>query len=218
MKIQHPRDLALYIDHTCLKAETQSKTIIQMCQEALEYRFAAICVPPCFIKLSSRELRGSSVKPITVIGFPLGYNTTKIKVLETEQALNDGALEVDMVIAIGALKNRQFKEVEQDIRSVVNAAGDQLVKVIIETALISEEEKKIACQISHDAGAGFVKTSTGFSNSGATIEDIQLMRKTVGPQMGVKASGGIKTYAQALAMIEAGANRIGTSSSVSIVT
>lgn len=206
------------IDHTLLRADAKKEEIEQLCREAMEYRFASVCVNPCYVKLSNEILTGSEVKVATVIGFPLGANTSRLKALETRDAISNGADEVDMVINIGALKNKDYETVERDIVGVVKEAGtDVAVKVIIETALLSENEKVMACQIAKKAGADFVKTSTGFSSSGASVEDIILMRGIVGDDMKIKASGGIRDFKTASAMIDAGADRIGASASVEIV-
>lgn len=207
-----------YIDHTLLKPEAKKEQIKQLCEEAKEYNFASVCINPTWVKVASELLAGSEVKVCTVIGFPLGATTTATKVFETKNAIENGAEEVDMVINIGALKDGNDDLVEADIRGVVEAAqGKALTKVIIETCLLSEEEKVRACELSVKAGADFVKTSTGFSNGGATVEDIRLMRKTVGPNVGVKASGGVRSAVDAKQMIEAGATRIGASAGIAIV-
>jgi deoxyribose-phosphate aldolase len=211
-------NIASYIDHTLLKAEVKEEQIIKLCEEARNYKFASVCVNPYNVKKASELLHGTEVKVCTVVGFPLGASTKEIKAAEASQAILEGAQEIDMVLNIGALKSRKLDEVEQDILSVVQACKDRaIVKVIIETCLLTEDEKITACQLSKAAGADFVKTSTGFSTGGATIEDISLMRKTVGPEMGVKASGGVRDLKTALEMIQAGATRIGASSSVEIV-
>ncbi|NLM22993.1 MAG: deoxyribose-phosphate aldolase, partial [Firmicutes bacterium] len=190
---------------------------VELCREAVHYQFASVCINPCYIAVAARELRGSGVKTGTVIGFPLGATTREVKVFEAEQAMRNGAEELDMVMNIGALKAGLREAVAGEIRAVVEAArGKALVKVIIECCLLTEEEKIAACQIVQEAGANFVKTSTGFASGGATVKDVRLIRQTVGPDMGIKASGGIRDYRTALAMIEAGANRIGTSSGVAI--
>lgn len=210
--------LEKYIDHTILKADATSDMVKKLCAEAREYGFASVCVNPCFASLVSKELEGTDVKTCVVIGFPLGANTKEVKAFETNQAIENGAQEVDMVINVGALKERNYKAVQEDIEAVVKEAkGKALVKVIIETCLLTDEEKVKACEISKAAKADFVKTSTGFSTGGAKKEDIALMRKTVGEDMGVKASGGIRNYETAMEMIEAGANRIGASIGVSLV-
>lgn len=207
------------IDHTALAATTSKEDIISLVQEAKEYKFASVCVNPTWVKMAAELLKDTpEVEVCTVIGFPLGATTPEVKAFETTNAIENGATEVDMVINIGALKDGDNDLVERDIRAVVDAAkGKALTKVIIETSLLTEEEKERACQISVKAGADFVKTSTGFSTGGATVQDIALMRKVVGPDIGVKASGGVRSREDALAMIEAGATRIGASSGVSIV-
>ncbi|ANB61679.1 deoxyribose-phosphate aldolase [Anoxybacteroides amylolyticum] len=211
-------NIAKMIDHTLLKANTTKAQIVQLCEEAKEYGFASVCVNPTWVATAADLLKGTDVKVCTVIGFPLGANTPETKAFETKDAIEKGATEVDMVINIGALKDGDDALVERDIRAVVEAAnGKALVKVIIETCLLSEEEKVRACRLAVQAGADYVKTSTGFSTGGATVEDIALMRKTVGPNIGVKASGGVRDLQGAEAMIEAGATRIGTSSGVAIV-
>ncbi|MGG3771623.1 deoxyribose-phosphate aldolase [Heyndrickxia faecalis] len=211
-------NLAAYIDHTLLKPEATEKDILKLTAEAAQYHFASVCIHPYWVKLAARELAGTGVKVCTVIGFPLGATTAETKAFETKKAIGDGADEIDMVINIGALKSGDTEAVEADIRAVVEAAQGKLVKVIIETCLLTNEEKELACRLSVKAGAHFVKTSTGFSTGGATIEDVKLMRQTVGDKAGVKASGGIHTKAEAEAMIEAGATRIGASSGVKIVS
>ncbi|CAM3700719.1 deoxyribose-phosphate aldolase [Cytobacillus oceanisediminis] len=211
-------NVARMIDHTLLKADTTKDQIEKICAEAKEYNFASVCVNPTWVKLSSELLNGTEVKVCTVIGFPLGASTPETKAFETKSAIDNGATEVDMVINIGALKGGDNELVERDIRAVVDAAkGKALTKVIIETCLLTEEEKVRACELSVKAGADFVKTSTGFSTGGATVEDIALMRKTVGPDIGVKASGGVRSAEDAQKMIEAGATRIGASSGAAIV-
>lgn len=210
-------DIAHLIDHTLLKPEATPNDIVRLCEEALKYQFATVCVNPSFVELCANCLYNSKVAVATVIGFPLGANTMEIKAAEVEQALNHGATEFDMVINIGRLKAGDLEYVEDDIHAVVDAADGNLVKVIIETALLNDEEKKLACHLALKVGAHFVKTSTGFSKYGATVEDVRLIRSIVGNQMGVKAAGGIRTYSDAILMIEAGANRIGTSAGVQIV-
>jgi len=185
--------------------------------EAREYDFASVCVNPTWVKHAKTGLEGSDVKVCTVVGFPLGATTSAVKAFETKEAVQNGADEIDMVINVGALKSGNLDLVESDIRAVVEAANGTLVKVILETCLLTDEEKVKACQLAQKAGADFVKTSTGFSTGGATVEDVALMRKTVGPDMGVKASGGARSYEDALAFIEAGATRIGTSAGVAIM-
>ncbi len=209
---------ASMIDHTLLKAEATKEQIEKLCAEAKEFGFASVCVNPTWVKYCSELLQDSNVLVCTVIGFPLGANTTAVKVFEAKDAIANGAQEVDMVINIGALKDQNFELVQADIAAVVEAAkGSAIVKVIIETCLLTEEEKVKACELSVAAGADFVKTSTGFSTGGATAEDIALMRKTVGPELGVKASGGVRSLEDMQKMVEAGATRIGASSGVAIM-
>lgn len=203
-------NIAKMIDHTLLKADTTKTQIVKLCEEAKQYGFASVCVNPTWVATAAELLKGTDVKVCTVIGFPLGANTPETKAFEAKNAIENGAAEVDMVINIGALKDGNDDLVERDIRAVVEAAkGKALVKVIIETCLLTEEEKVRACQLAVKAGADYVKTSTGFSTGGATTEDVALMRKTVGPNIGVKASGGVRDIKSAMAMIEAGAKRIG---------
>lgn len=212
------QNVAGLIDHTLLKADATKEQIKVLCEEAREYNFASVCVNPTWVKYASELLEGSDVKVCTVIGFPLGATTPETKAFETKDAISNGAHEVDMVINIGALKDKDDELVERDIRAVVAAStGKALSKVIIETALLTEEEKVRACELAVKAGTDYVKTSTGFSTGGATVEDIALMRKTVGPDIGVKASGGVRNTADAQNVIEAGATRIGASAGVSIV-
>ena len=206
-----------YIDHTRLKPDASQEQIETLIEEAKKYDFASVCVNPTWVNFAAQALKATDVKVCTVIGFPLGANTPELKAFETSDAIQNGANEIDMVINIGALKSRNFDLVERDIRAVVEAAKGTLVKVIIETCLLTDDEKVKACQIAQKAGADFVKTSTGFSTGGATVEDVALMRKTVGPDMGVKASGGARSYEDALAFIKAGATRIGASSGVAIM-
>lgn len=205
-----------YIDHTLLKPDATPEQIRRLCTEADENGFASVCVNPAYVPLAAELLKDSAVNVCTVIGFPLGMNATAIKAAEALKAVQDGADELDMVIQVGQLKSGNLAYVEDDIRAVVEAGGGKLVKVIIETALLTDEEKITACQLAQRAGADFVKTCTGFSGGAASVHDIALMRKTVGPDMGVKASGGVRDYASAVALIEAGATRIGTSSGVAI--
>lgn len=216
-----PQDasLAKMIDHTLLKPDATQQEIAQLCFEARKYGFASVCVNPTWVSLCAELLKGASAKVCTVIGFPLGATSSETKAFETETAIKQGATEIDMVINIGALKARDLETVARDIRGVVNAAHSKniIVKVIIETALLTDEEKTIASLISKEAGADFVKTSTGFAGGGATVHDVELMRKTVGPQMGVKASGGVRTFEDAASMIKAGATRIGASAGVKII-
>ena len=211
-------NIAQYIDHTILKPEATVEDVKRLCREAKEYNFASVCVNGCYAKLVSTELAGSEVKTCVVVGFPLGAMTKEAKVFETSQAIENGASEIDMVINVGALKSKDYNFVKEDIEAVVNAAkGKALVKVIIETCLLTDEEKVKACEIAKEVKADFVKTSTGFSTGGATKEDIALMRKTVGPDLGVKASGGVRDFKAAMDMINAGASRIGSSNSIAIV-
>ena len=207
-----------YIDHTLLKPESTQEQIDHLLSEAVEYQFASVCVNPTWVAHCSKTLAGTGVKVCTVVGFPLGANTSSVKAFETKDAIANGADEIDMVINVGQLKSGQYEVVKADIRAVVEASQDKLVKVIIETCLLTNDEKVKACQLAVSAGADFVKTSTGFSAAGATVEDIVLMRETVGPNMGVKAAGGARSYEDAEAFIEAGATRIGTSSGVAIVS
>lgn len=211
------QELAKMIDHTILKPEATEAEIMQLCKEAVEYGFASVCINPSMVKKAATILEGSEVKVCTVIGFPLGATTTEVKAFETEQTIKDGATEVDMVINVGKLKDKNLEYVRNDIASVVNAAkGKALTKVIIESCLLTDEEKVIVCTIAKEVGADFVKTSTGFSSGGATKEDIKLMRETVGPDLGVKASGGVRSNEDAMTMIENGATRIGASASIAI--
>lgn len=219
-----PADLARLIDHTALKPDVTLGDVQRLCDEALRYGFASVCINPCFVPEAAARLAGSAVKVCTVIGFPLGATTPEVKAREAEQAIRNGATEIDMVINIGMLKSGRKDVVARDVRAVVETArlrgadyGEVLVKVIIETALLSDEEKVAACEIAREAGADFVKTSTGFSTAGATTSDVALMRRIVGDRMGVKASGGIRSADDALAMIRSGGTRIGASASVAIV-
>jgi deoxyribose-phosphate aldolase len=212
------KTLASYIDHTILKADAQIKDIEKICKEAAEFEFASVCVNAANTKLVAELLKGTIVKVCTVVGFPLGATLPQVKAFEAEEAIKNGAGEVDMVINVGALKSGRLDIVENDIKAVVTACKNKaLLKVIIETCLLTDQEKITACELAKKAGADFVKTSTGFSTGGATVEDIKLMRKTVGPTMGVKASGGVRDLETSLKMIEAGATRIGASASVNIV-
>lgn len=209
---------ATYIDHTLLKADALKIEITTLCEEARKYSFASVCVNPTWVKLASAALEGSPVKVCTVIGFPLGASTSAVKAFETADAITNGATEIDMVINIGAIRSGDDAIVEEDIKAVVNAAkGKAIVKVIIETSLLNDKEKRKACELSVLAGANFVKTSTGFSTGGATEEDVKLMRAVVGPEMGVKASGGVRSLVDMKKMIDAGATRIGASSGVQIM-
>ncbi len=214
-----PASLAKYVDHTLLKPDASEDQIRKVCDEAKKYNFASVCVNPSYIKFVAEQLAGSGVAPCVVVGFPLGATTPEVKAEETKNVILNGAKEVDMVINVGAVKSGNWALVKRDIEAVVAAAkGRALVKVIIETCLLTDEEKVKACTISKMAGADFVKTSTGFSTGGATVEDVRLMRQTVGPVMGVKASGGVKDYDSAVAMVKAGATRLGTSSGAKIVS
>lgn len=210
-------NLASYIDHTLLKADAAQKDVDKLCAEALEYNFAAVCVNPCFVPHAATLLKGGNVGLATVVGFPLGASTIAVKVRETEDAIKNGATEIDMVMAIGFFKSGNFKRVEEDIREVVLTATGKPVKVIIETCYLAPEEITKASIICADAGAAFVKTSTGFGSRGATVENVKQIKAAVGNRCKIKASGGIRTREQALAMIEAGAVRIGTSAGVAIV-
>ncbi len=219
--MQHftPATMAKYIDHTLLKPEASLEDIRRVCDEAKEFHTASVCVNPSYIRFVAQQLEGTDVTPCCVIGFPLGATTPEVKAFEAANAVENGAREVDMVINVGAIKSGDWALVQRDIEAVVNAVkGKALVKVILETCLLNHEEKVKACLAAKAAGADFVKTSTGFSTGGATVEDVRLMRETVGPEMGVKASGGVRTYADAVAMIEAGANRLGASSGKKICT
>lgn len=205
------------IDHTLLKPEATKDQIQKLCEEARTHNFFSVCINPFNVQYAVTYLKGSEVNICTVIGFPLGANSTETKVFETIQAIKDGATEIDMVINIGAIKNKDWDYVKQDIKAVVNAAGKKIVKVIFETCLLNDVEKIKACELSSLAGAHFVKTSTGFSSNGATIEDVLLMKKNILPHMEVKASGGVRDLASAKAFIEAGASRLGTSSGIAIL-
>jgi deoxyribose-phosphate aldolase len=212
------KNFARMIDHTLLKAEATKEQIEKLCAEAKQFNFASVCVNPTWVKRSSELLKGTDVLVCTVIGFPLGANTPAVKAFEAKDAIANGAKEVDMVINIGALKDKNYDLVQADIAAVVEAAKDSaLVKVIIESCLLTDEEKVKACELAVAAGADYVKTSTGFSTGGATAEDIALMRKTVGPELGVKASGGVRSLEDMKKMVEAGATRIGASSGVAIM-
>lgn len=211
------RDIAEYIDHTLLKPDASFSDIQKLVAEAIEYKFFSVCVNPCYVATCAELLKGTSVKVCTVIGFPLGATSTAVKAFETKKAIDDGADEIDMVINIGALKSKKFLLVEDDISEVVKAANDKVVKVIIETALLTDEEIVKASQLSEEAGAHFVKTSTGFNGTGATLEGVKLMGSAITNKMRIKASGGIRDYETAMKFIAAGASRLGTSSGVSIV-
>lgn len=206
------------IDHTLLKQDATKEQVEKICAEAKEYTFASVCVNPTWVKISAELLTGTPVKVCTVIGFPLGASTPETKAFETTDAINNGASEIDMVLNVGALKSEDLDLVRRDIEAVVNSAkGKAIVKVILETCLLTKDEIKVASQLSKDAGADFVKTSTGFSSGGATFEDVALMREVVGPDLGVKASGGVRSLEDVQKMIEAGATRIGASSGVQIM-
>lgn len=214
-----PTDLAGYLDHTMLRPEAATTAFDKLCQEAVQHRFFAVCVNSCRVAYAARKLQGSEVKVCSVVGFPLGAMTSRAKAFEAREAISDGASEIDMVINIGLLKSGDYHGVEEDIRAVRRATrATTILKVIIETVLLTQDEKVLACELSKKAGADFVKTSTGFLGGGATVEDISLMRRVVGRDMGVKASGGVRNYKTAIAMIGAGATRIGAQASVAIVT
>ena len=211
-------DFAKMIDHTLLKTEAGKADLDKLLDEAKTYHFASVCVSPIWVSYAAEKLKGTGVKTCTVIGFPQGATPSAVKAFETQKAIADGAEEVDMVISVGRLKDQDYDYVREDIKSVVSAAkGKALTKVIIETCLLTNEEKRVACCLAKEAGADFVKTSTGFSSGGAVVEDVRLMRETVGAEMGVKASGGVRSRADAEAMVAAGATRLGTSSGVKIV-
>ncbi len=214
-----PLDLGQYIDHTLLKADATPADVDKLCHEALEYGFAAVCVNPVWVRRAAKNLRGSAVKVASVVGFPLGASTPEIKALEARRALRDGAREIDMVLNVGALKGGEYELVERDVAKVSEACNEvgAINKVILETALLSDEEKVIACRLAVAGRAHYVKTSTGFSTGGATLFDVALMREAVGPDVGVKASGGIKTAEDARRMIAAGATRLGASAGIEIV-
>lgn len=211
-------DINNYIDHTLLKADATREEIEDICDEAMAYKFKSVCVNSSWTSLVFEKLKYADVEVCTVIGFPLGAMSKEVKIFEAEDAIKNGASEIDMVINIGKLKDGEYEYVEDEIRKVKETIGkDTILKIIIETALLEDEEKIIACEIAENAGADYVKTSTGFSSAGAKIEDVKLMRKTVGDRLGVKASGGVKTYEDAINMIDAGASRIGASSGVEII-
>jgi len=205
------------IDHTLLKQDATPEQIMKLCEEAKEFDFMSVCVNPAYVPLASELLKDSDVKVCTVIGFPLGMNLTRTKIDETKQAIKEGAEEIDMVINVGMLKAGHDDYVKEEIRLLKEVAGKLVLKVIIETCLLTDEEKVRACLLSKEAGADFVKTSTGFSSGGATVHDVKLMRETVGKEMGVKASGGVRTHEDLLNMVEAGASRIGTSNGTKII-
>ena len=211
-------DLSKYIDHTILKATATPLDIKQLCKEAKDYNFYAVCVNGCFVKLAKDEVAGSEVKVAAVIGFPLGAMSTEAKVLETTSCINNGADEIDMVINVGMLHSRNNDYIEDEILAIKKACGNKVLKVIIETCYLSEEEKRTACQLAMNAGADFVKTSTGFGTGGATLEDVKLMKEVVGDQLQIKASGGIRDKETAKEYIALGVSRIGTSSGIAIVS
>lgn len=210
-------ELNKYIDHTNLKQDMSEQDLIKLVDEAKEYNFFSICINPCWVKQASELLAGSNTKVCSVIGFPLGANTTNIKVLEAKEAIENGASEIDMVINVSKLKDKDYEYVYNEIKKIKEAIGNNVLKVIIEACLLTKEEKTIACQIIMKAGANFVKTSTGMSTGGATVEDVKLFKEVVGDSTLIKAAGGVRTYEDAISMIEAGANRIGTSGGVKIV-
>jgi deoxyribose-phosphate aldolase len=210
-------DLASYIDHTMLKAEATSGQVEVLCQQAVQYRFASVCINPSYVQFCRDILSKENIAVCTVVGFPLGANLTVIKAFEAENAIRDGATEIDMVMNIGAFKDKRFEYVLDDIKKVKKICGNIILKVIIETVYLDDQEKVDACFICRDAGADFVKTSTGFAPTGATIEDVKLLKKTIGNSLKIKAAGGIRNRATAEAMIKAGADRLGTSSSVAII-
>jgi len=216
MKITRPQ-LASMIDHSLLKPHATREQLRQLCDEAIAYGFKAVCVNPVHVADAAQMLKGKEPLVCSVVGFPFGTHTPKTKAFETDEVIRLGAREIDMVMWVGALKEGRDREVSEDIRSVVKAAGGYPVKVILETCSLTHEEKILACKLAVEAGASFVKTSTGFAEGGAKVEDVRLMRETVGKEFGVKAAGGIRTLADALKMIEAGANRLGTSGSVAIL-
>jgi len=207
-----------YIDHTLLKPSATRENIIQLCEEAKKYNFFAVCINGSFVQLAKRELINSNVKIVAVVGFPLGTTAISIKVLETKTCINDGADEIDMVINVGMLKSKDFKYLENEIQAVKNELGDRVLKVIIETCYLTNEEKKVVCEIAMNAGADFVKTSTGFGTNGATIADVKLIKEVLKGQLSIKASGGIRDKETALNYISMGVSRIGTSSGIKIVT
>ena len=214
------KDLAKMIDHTSVTPTATEDDVAKLCKEAEKYRFGSVCVNPMYVSLATQLLKETDVKVCSSVGFPFGVTLPEVKAFEAMRALENGACEIDMVINIGALKSKDYEVVKRDIEAVVDVKryqNDVVVKVIIETGCLTDEEKMMACKLAKEAGADFVKTSTGFIKGGATVEDVRLMRETVGEDMGVKAAGGIRTFKQALAMIEAGANRIGTSTGVAII-
>ncbi|MBQ1802573.1 MAG: deoxyribose-phosphate aldolase [Lachnobacterium sp.] len=207
-----------YFDHTILNADASEADVKKVCDEARKYDFASVCVNSYYTAFVAKELKGTDVKVCTVVGFPLGQSTTEVKAFETQKAIEAGATEIDMVINVGALKDKKYEFVKKDIKTLKDVCGkDIILKVIIETCLLTDEEKVIACKLSKEAGADFVKTSTGFSKAGAKASDVKIMKETVGTEMGVKASGGIHSEEEALSMIEAGASRLGTSATLAII-
>ncbi len=216
-RVKEPADLAPYIDHTLLRATATREDVGRLAEEAAEHGFASVCVASRWVSEARSRLRGTSVAVCCVVGFPHGDASTAAKAAEAAAAAGDGADELDMVLALGALKAGEFRSVEQDIRAVVESSAGRLVKVILETSQLEEREKVVACALSVAAGARYVKTSTGFGGGGATVEDVALMRSVVGPSVGVKASGGIKTFEDAKALIEAGASRLGASGSIGLI-
>jgi deoxyribose-phosphate aldolase len=216
-KILAKDDIARLIDHTALRPDTTGVQIETICQEALRYHFYSVCINPCFIPLVKNFLANSEVKISVVVGFPLGASLSRVKAFEANESIKEGADEIDMVLNISALKDRDYKKVKEDIEAVVKSIKGSICKVILETALLTDQEKEIGCQIASEAGAHFVKTSTGFESGGATVEDVRLMRRIVGNHMGIKAAGGIRDYNTAFKMVEAGATRIGASKSVEII-
>jgi len=214
-----PANIASYIDHTLLKPEASEADVLKVCAEAVEYKFKSVCVNPVWVKTVTKALKGSGVLTCSVIGFPLGATPSDVKAFEARGAVLDGADEIDMVINMASARANEKGALVDDIRAVAEAvhAGEAILKVIIETSMLTDEQKVIACQAAAEAGADFVKTSTGFNGGGATVEDVALMRRTVGPELGVKASGGVRSLADAQAMIAAGATRIGASSGIAIV-
>lgn len=219
MNLENPHNLALLIDHTLLKPDSSKEDILRLCAEAKQYVFASVCIHPYWVRLAADEIASSTVRVCTVVGFPLGQNHSHIKRAEAEAALADGATELDMVINLGALRSRDYHTVYKEMADLAEVAhtGSAILKAILETSLLTEEEKLTAARLSKEANADFVKTSTGFSSGGATIEDVALLRKAVGETIGVKASGGVRTLAAVRQMVEAGATRIGTSSGVAIL-
>jgi len=213
-----PNELAKFIDHTALTAEKTEKDIVQLCQEALAHHFCSVCINSGYIPLAKQQLAGSDVKICTVVGFPLGANLSAVKAFEAEQAISAGAEEIDMVINVGWIKSGKWDAVQADIQAVLAACKSKTLKVILETCLLTKDEIVKACEICRDLNVGFVKTSTGFNKGGATVEDIALMRQTVGEKLGVKASGGVRDTETAIAMIKAGATRIGASAGIAIIS